>query len=139
MLSRLIFSSHAPTIERVHIDTILSSACQGNARCDITGAMCYQDATFLQYMEGNADALDTMFEHIRSDARHMRVALIEHKGIWSRIYPGHAMRMLAWTFQSRATLGALHPRPASGLGALPGATAATLFRALAPLDSWEKE
>lgn len=139
MLSRLIFSSHAPTLERSHIDVILASARRGNARLDLTGAMCFRDATFLQYIEGEASDLDTMYERIRVDARHARPVVLERSAIWSRLYASHPMRLLAWTHHSEATLRALQFRPAAGLGALSGQTAVTLFRALAALDSWEKD
>jgi len=59
------------------LDQILSVARENNARSGITGALLYNDGCFAQVLEGDALAVQDVFEKIQRDARHNDVLVLE--------------------------------------------------------------
>ncbi|NIA70760.1 BLUF domain-containing protein [Pelagibius litoralis] len=55
------------------LETILSTARNANAAKGITGMLLYVERQFLQYLEGEQEAVETLYRNIEKDPRHSGV------------------------------------------------------------------
>ncbi|MBC7991782.1 MAG: BLUF domain-containing protein [Rhizobacter sp.] len=104
-LIRLVYASRstfAPSAAHQGLDPsvarILAKSRKNNATLGIVGGLLFGDGCFLQCLEGNADAVDALYERIKSDPRHRDVTVLSRSpvvrtsfGAWSMKYaPGEA-------------------------------------------------
>lgn len=74
MLIELIYTSTAVReFSEDELADILTKSVQNNRRRGITGLLLYSNGTFMQAIEGKADAIDALFKTIKSDPRHRDV------------------------------------------------------------------
>lgn len=73
---------------------ILETSRVNNAALGITGILLFENGSFFQILEGEADVIDELYQRIRIDPRHHKVSLvfsepIEERtfGEWSMAYP----------------------------------------------------
>lgn len=71
--------------------SILVSSLRNNAAFDLTGYLHREDNTFLQYLEGPTEALNTIFARIRRDPRHSNVEVMGTGALDIRRFGGWRM------------------------------------------------
>jgi hypothetical protein len=77
MIQLTYLSAAQPWLSRFDLETILEQARRNNAAAGITGLLLHGRGSFLQVLEGPAQALKTCLTRIENDPRHsaMRVVL----------------------------------------------------------------
>ena len=91
-LKRLLYVSFAPGgFDMERNLAILATARRENLASGITGVLLCRDAVYLQVLEGPKTQLDTTFEAIRRDRRHLGVTVLAEYAARSRIFPGWQM------------------------------------------------
>lgn len=73
------------------IDTILETSQANNARCGVTGALLFNNGSFVQVLEGPATSVEEVFERIQLDERHFDVTVIETGWVDDRLFPQWSM------------------------------------------------
>ena len=116
-LVQLIYVSRPFGFDNATLNAILIAARANNPKYEITGALICRADMYLQLLEGDAAAVDSLFAQIIRDDRHLEVRTLYRKPATKRLFPEWAMRddpprSWMWTKQQIAE-GAL-PR------ALPG-------------------
>jgi predicted sulfurtransferase len=94
---RLIYRSRnlIPEDQRkAELGTLFGQARSNNKRHGITGALLLSDDWFVQTLEGDEDAVRTLFTHIEKDSRHDSVSVIE-TGQAERVFSKWAMARVA--------------------------------------------
>jgi hypothetical protein len=92
MLIQCIYASvSAPGFTEDAIPALLDSVRANNARLEVSGMLLYIESSFFQVLEGPADTIDSLYEKIRVDPRHMRVTQIIREPIAQRKFPEWSM------------------------------------------------
>ena len=73
------------------IEKILAACKINNAPLDITGVLLYSENKFIQYVEGEATSLMTLYDKIKKDVRHEKAVMISYSPIESRKFPSWQM------------------------------------------------
>ena len=73
------------------IEDILETSRRNNAVTGITGMLLYADGNFIQYIEGEAEALDALFARISADRRHRRPMVLSRGPIEARGFSDWSM------------------------------------------------
>jgi len=68
------------------LQTLLAAARAKNARLGVTGMLLHENGSFFQVLEGPGAALRTLFEEIKQDPRHAKVATIINEPIAKRAF-----------------------------------------------------
>jgi hypothetical protein len=98
---RLVYRSHSllplsgPGVEQKGLADILRASRAKNVALHVTGALVLYDDWFAQVLEGPEAAVTALFDKIKTDARHDRVALDESLPISARLFGQWAMAMVA--------------------------------------------
>ncbi len=92
MLESLMYLSAAnPSIRQHDLEEILYSSAHNNQRNSITGALVFSGSIFVQILEGESDALDTLMATLRLDKRHDAVSVVAREPIFSRRFASWSM------------------------------------------------
>ena len=89
MLSLTYVSSATAEMTAPQLDDLLRTARLTNERCDITGMLLYAGGSFIQTLEGPADAVDARFTMIEADERHHTLFIVLREEVERREF-------LAW-------------------------------------------
>lgn len=135
-MHRLIYVSRSPTRFPAEMKAILTSSRRNNARFEITGALCFLEGVYCQYLEGEKKALEDLYQILLSDSRHQDVKLIELCSIDRRLFTDWTMALVSWNKQTRALFKALNPVGTVDLYAVTPANAAVTFDVLARSSDW---
>lgn len=73
----------------------LTDAREKNSANEITGILLYHEGSFLQVIEGPADAVDQRFQTIQEDPRHSRILVLQRIKIQEREFPDRPLDFLA--------------------------------------------
>ncbi len=73
------------------VDEILDVSHRNNERAALTGALIYDDATFLQWLEGGEEDLRQVFGRISRDPRHTEIKLMTVRKLDDRWFPDWSM------------------------------------------------
>ena len=77
MIVQFIYTSTAAQVfGDKELRQLLESAVVANQKYDITGLLLYAGGTFMQVIEGEAEAADTLMRLIKADARHRNVNVL---------------------------------------------------------------
>ncbi|WP_298294093.1 BLUF domain-containing protein [uncultured Litoreibacter sp.] len=88
----VVYSSVASDfVDEEDVQKILTRAEVHNAKTGITGALVYDGRRFCQLLEGNDDAVTSMFDDIMKDARHGDIKVMAQMEVADRRFPGWAM------------------------------------------------
>lgn len=91
-LSFLIYSSVRNEIcTDAEIKNILASCEKHNPGKNITGVLVHSNNYFLQFLEGDADEILGLYNHIRKDPRHSKCILLNKGTIDERMFPSWHM------------------------------------------------
>jgi len=94
MLSTLIYSSQLGTGYLPDLDGLAEISRRNNARQDITGILLFDGESFFQILEGDEEAIDSLFDRIRMDKRHDSVVKIMSDHSPARKFGETGMRVL---------------------------------------------
>ncbi|MBJ6143474.1 BLUF domain-containing protein [Hymenobacter sp. BT559] len=70
---------------------LLLQARTRNAALEVTGLLLYGNQQFMQVLEGEEEAVRTIYESIKGDPRHQNVTAYADKAIEQRAFEGWAM------------------------------------------------
>lgn len=136
MLVRLIYASRAPSPHPSDLSSILHTSRTRNPRFGITGALCFLDGAYMQYLEGEEREVRALYAAIERDRRHQSPRLLEFVGIPARFFPAWSMALLKWDKRLETLFHGLATGQVLDLYETPGADAAAIFRALARTPNW---
>ncbi|WP_312706175.1 BLUF domain-containing protein [Stenotrophomonas sp.] len=84
----------APSIESTRLDHIVRGAQRFNRLAGVTGAMLFDGARFLQYIEGPVDGVEGAIGRIKASNDHTRLEVLEESVIQTRRFPAWDMSCL---------------------------------------------
>ncbi len=84
---------------------LLSRARATNTTLDISGMLLHVDGAFLQVLEGDADAVARLYEHIAKDRRHSRVIRLVTRDVAVRNFPDWSMGFFDGSGRAAALAG----------------------------------
>jgi Sensors of blue-light using FAD len=91
-LSHLIYASSADSkMGDAELRAILDRARTVNSQLDITGILLHTEGSYFQVLEGDAEAIDSLYAKIAHDKRHTNVVLIVREPIASRAFADWSM------------------------------------------------
>lgn len=101
-LTQLIYVSEPFGYDSAMLAGILAGARRANPLLGITGALICRQDIYLQLIEGEAAAIDQLYERIAVDDRHLAVTLLSRDTVERRMFPDWAMlddpaRSWIWT------------------------------------------
>ena len=86
-MHRLIYTSTASRLlPKDELHKLMNSARRSNADNRITGLLIYHDGCFLQVLEGEKDAVESCFRHIRKDGRHTNFIELASEATTHRLF-----------------------------------------------------
>jgi hypothetical protein len=91
---RLIYRSHnrIPADQRKsELGAIFSVARSQNKKADITGALLISGDWFVQALEGEESAVQSLYDHITKDKRHERISVIDARPVEARVFSRWSM------------------------------------------------
>ena len=89
---QVVYTSKASSdVDDAQILDIHTRALGKNAQEGITGMLLYTKGTFLQVIEGEADAIDCLMAKIKSDKRHCNVEVLVRNSIKQREFKNWSM------------------------------------------------
>ncbi|KPF93621.1 blue light sensor protein [Novosphingobium sp. AAP83] len=91
MITQLIYMSQPFGYDSATLSGILATARRNNPQHGLTGALICRQDIYLQMLEGPAQAIDSLFERIAADPRHLEVKLLSRSEVASRMFPDWAM------------------------------------------------
>ncbi len=93
-LAQIIYvSRRAPRLSRRSLDSIVRESEKRNADRGVTGVLLCCGDNVMQLLEGEADVITPLFEHIAEDPRHTAVELILQKPVRRRLFPEWGMAL----------------------------------------------
>lgn len=94
MIHLIYCSATSRELSTKELEEILEQSRANNAKAGLTGMLLYEDGAFFQVLEGEAEAVETLYGKIEQDERHTRVMKliaepIEERefGEWTMGYP----------------------------------------------------
>ena len=91
-LYRLIYTSQRKQeCDDQEIRNILLSAERNNAHADVIGLLIYSKDRFVQYLEGDPDKINALFDKIKGDSRHAGAMVRDFSEIDERLFPSWQM------------------------------------------------
>lgn len=90
----LYCSEAAQPFRQAQLLDIVEEAQAQNETHGITGLRCYKQGHFMQFLEEPAGAVITLFDNIRRDARHHRVACLSDGAGPTRWFPNWRMALM---------------------------------------------
>lgn len=95
-MKRLIYRSHASADLRADdVFSIIQEARAGNASVGLSGFLLLRDKRFMQWLEGDARALDELFAKVRVDRRHYDVEVLFEDRIDALCFPNWRMQRIS--------------------------------------------
>ena len=92
MLVRLMYASRAqPAVDHEELMAILRKSKANNPSLGVTGVLCFSGGIFLQLLEGGRQQVNTLYNRIAADKRHLDVVLLSYEEIGERRFAGWSM------------------------------------------------
>lgn len=91
-MQQLIYVSRPFGYDASILAGILSAARLKNAQNDITGALICRPDMYLQLLEGPVGKVESLYERIEQDDRHLEVQILVKSKIEDRLFPEWAMK-----------------------------------------------
>jgi uncharacterized Fe-S cluster-containing MiaB family protein len=91
-LLQLIYSSAASReLTELELSRLLLGARKTNIAFEVTGMLLYHEGSFLQVLEGKAEAVESLFARISTDPRHHRVVVLMRREVVERQFEDWSM------------------------------------------------
>lgn len=84
MIQLCYISTARPFVTAREIETILEISRVNNRRAGVTGILLFNGKRFLQLLEGDADAVETVYRRIARDPRHFAMVRLSERAIDAR-------------------------------------------------------
>jgi hypothetical protein len=136
MLERLIYVSRSHQPLPLDLKDILAASRRNNPAVGVTGALCFIDGTYFQYLEGEGDAIGPLYERIARDGRHRDPKLLHTGGIADRLFEKWSMALVTLDENTRRIIAAVTQRKDADLYELSPGEAQGLMQALAVSANW---
>jgi Sensors of blue-light using FAD len=86
-LIHLIYSSAAiHRFDKKQLTDLLRQSREANERAGLTGMLLYSDGDFFQVLEGEAEAVEKLYEKLHAEKRHSKLTLIIKEPIAKRAF-----------------------------------------------------
>jgi hypothetical protein len=102
MLIRLIYASRSKPLGSMDVKDILASSQRNNAALGVTGALCLSNGIFLQCLEGDHIAVNSLYHRILLDARHHDPAILDFEEITHRQFASWSMGLVSRVPENQA-------------------------------------
>ncbi len=89
------------------LQRILDHSRRNNEQAGITGILLYVRGSIIQVLEGEAQAVESLFKRIQLDNRHTNVTRVLNRSITQRLFPGWSMGYELITHQQLDAVKAL--------------------------------
>ncbi|MDI9244835.1 BLUF domain-containing protein [Marinobacter sp. CHS3-4] len=110
-LIRLAYASEATFREQPveqgvepNVARILMTSRRNNARREIVGGLYYGDGFFFQYLEGEENAVNELYDRIAKDDRHRSISTLVHEPLSSRSFSNWSMKYVPLSSDVRKLL-----------------------------------
>ena len=107
-LSRIVYFSEnriEPTERDRQITELQRVAVSRNRRCQVTGALVYDDRWFAQALEGEIHFVEDILDSILRDARHANVTIVSKIIVPERLFGKWSMGFATRTLKSEPLFG----------------------------------
>lgn len=135
-LHRLVYYSRnlipgTPARIAAEVDAILAASQRNNARVGVTGALIFNAGIFAQVLEGARIDIETTYERIQRDDRHLDAQVLAFEEVQSRGFPSWSMAFVGRSRQGQSLFA--HVGQATGFEAkrLAGDRIFDIMRAIA--------
>lgn len=91
-LTQIVYYSKPFGFDASVLDDILTVSRARNSRDDITGTLICRGDMYLQLIEGPDAAIQTTYQRIEADDRHLEINLVVSRLVTDRLFPKWAMR-----------------------------------------------
>ena len=91
MISLVYISSAIVPFTDRQLAELLAQSRENNTRAGITGMLVYKGGNFMQLIEGEDDAIDSLQAKIRQDSRHCGMISLLREPISERLFQGWSM------------------------------------------------
>ncbi len=113
MLIQLTYASRtSKTLLPEDLKAILAASQRNNTRVGVTGALCLAKGIFLQQLEGDRIAVNSLYHRILADPRHRDPAILDFAEIPARKFTQWSMGSLL-SLESNRTIYLKYSRSAS--------------------------
>ena len=103
MLIQLTYASRSSRpVQREDVEHIINASKRNNPRLGITGALCWANGIFLQQLEGDRTAVNTLYRRIMADDRHRESIILDMAEISHRRFASWSMGLLTENKENRA-------------------------------------
>ena len=86
LLSVLYISYMKKEYDKEELDELMSKFYLNNLKYDISGLLLYSERNVIQYIEGEGDNIEKLYDNIKNDTRHKNVFLLHKKEIQQRLF-----------------------------------------------------
>lgn len=118
-MERLVYRSRVvQPAPMAALDDILSVARSQNARWRITGVLGFTGRTYVQFLEGPAESLDSLLEQLRNDPRHTDLRILARGPVAGRLVATWTMARVDLSLLTTEVTALLETRDGDGLAAL---------------------
>lgn len=91
LITLVYVSSAVRLMTATDLIELLRGSRERNQKKQITGLLLYRDGNFMQALEGEENAVDSLHEHIRGDPRHRGLITLIRQPIRERIFDNWSM------------------------------------------------
>jgi hypothetical protein len=92
----------------MELESLLSECRRSNSRADVTGILLYQNGSFFQVLEGEAEKVESLFHKIGFDKRHHQTKKIIFEPTTTRSFAEWTMGFPKITSKELATIPGLN-------------------------------
>jgi hypothetical protein len=80
------FSAAASQFRYPDLRDIIDISVANNKKLGVTGLLCYRERNFLQFLEGEKDVVEELYDKIKQDPRHTGVSTMLSEPIEKRVF-----------------------------------------------------
>jgi len=91
MLSLIYVSTSVKLLNDEELLGILKTSRENNLSKEVTGLLLYKGGNFMQVLEGPDEAVEALYEKIKTDLRHKDVNVLSREQISARQFPAWEM------------------------------------------------
>ena len=91
MLSLIYVSTSVKLLNDEELLDILKASRENNSSKDVTGLLLYKGGNFMQVLEGPDEAVEALYEKIKTDPRHKDVNVLSREQVSARQFPAWEM------------------------------------------------
>lgn len=91
-MHHLVYASSATQLlQKPELIELLEKSRRNNIRLGVSGLLLYQGGKIMQVLEGEKPVIETLFERIKADTRHVDVVVLLNSPIADRSFPDWSM------------------------------------------------